>query len=669
LNKRLKALSCALVAIFALSVAVDSPKMGPFSVDAVSAATGVATPTTPGKPYTPAKPSTPSKSTTPSKQYSSPTYNASYNTSVGTTRLLQFDTMGNDVKMLQTSLNQKGFKLTVDGIFGDLTLAAVKNYQGLNALIVDGLAGPATFAKLNAKPPVAKPPVAKPPVVKPPVVVPPVVVPPVVVPPVDTVTAASVVDNADVFAKSIGKDGKWIIAITKDLTSTKDLVLEGDFKNGKKDAVTGAELIQRKIGLYTQDDKHVVTAKFTLTAPKLTIVSPMSSLEHGTFKGDLYVTSANFKLIDQTVVGNVYVSATNFTMTKASKIQGNVYFYTQGSKDTFLPDATSSVTGTSDLIKVDAVTTASIVNNTTAFESAISKTGTWIIPILNDLTTAKDLVLDGKFLNGKKDAAGVALVQRKIALYSQATQDGKNTVTKRFTLTAPKLTVLSPEARIQGGTFKGDVYVNSKGFLLTDGKIVGNVYVHSTDFKLTTNAKVEGNVYFDNIEAQKTFTTDATSSVTGTQGYKSTTAVDSVTSASLVNDETAFEHAIGNDGTWIIAIQRDMVINKALVLEGTKSNTKVPPVVSRKIALYYHDGDNYTTARFTLTAPSLTIKSPMANITKGIFHGDLYVSSDNFQLIDARIEGNVYFTTQSAKDTFKMDATSKIIGTQTLKLN
>ena len=37
MNKRLKAISCALVAIFALSIAVDSPKIGPFGVDAVRA--------------------------------------------------------------------------------------------------------------------------------------------------------------------------------------------------------------------------------------------------------------------------------------------------------------------------------------------------------------------------------------------------------------------------------------------------------------------------------------------------------------------------------------------------------------------------------------------------------------------------------------------------------
>ena len=47
--------------------------------------------------------------------------------------------------------------------------------------------------------------------------------------------------------------------------------------------------------------KHVVTAKFTLTAPKLTIKSPEARIQGGIFKGDLYVTSRNFKLTDATL--------------------------------------------------------------------------------------------------------------------------------------------------------------------------------------------------------------------------------------------------------------------------------------------------------------------------------------------------------------------------------
>lgn len=148
--------------------------------------------------------------------------------------------------------------------------------------------------------------------------------------------------------------------------------------------------------------------------------------------------------------------------------------------------------------KADVVTTASIVKETEAFEKALGKEGTWIIASLNDITLTKDLVLDGEFKNGKKDKDGKDVIQRKIALY---TQDADKKVTNRFTLTAPKLTIKSPNARIQSGTFKGDLYVETKDFQLVD-------------------AKVEGNVYFANEEAKAGFKMDATSSISGKQEIK-----------------------------------------------------------------------------------------------------------------------------------------------------
>ncbi|MDF2532191.1 MAG: hypothetical protein K0Q65_1772 [Clostridia bacterium] len=143
----------------------------------------------------------------------------------------------------------------------------------------------------------------------------------------------------------------------------------------------------------------------------------------------------------------------------------------------------------------DVTTTASIVNEEAAFEKAISSTGTWLIATLKDLSFDKELVLDGEFKNGKKDEAGKDIIQRKIALY---TQDEDRNVTARFNLTAPKLTINSPEARIQSGTFKGDVYVSAKNFQLVD-------------------ATVDGNVYFTTDEAKATFKMDDKSKVTGKQ--------------------------------------------------------------------------------------------------------------------------------------------------------
>lgn len=147
----------------------------------------------------------------------------------------------------------------------------------------------------------------------------------------DVTTTASIVDNAEAFEKAISSTGTWIIATIKDLTFDKDIVLEGEFKNGKKDA-NGKDIIQRKIALYAQDENRNVTARYTLTAPKLTILSPEARIQSGTFKGDLYVSAKNFQLVD-------------------AKVDGNIYFTTDEAKSTYKQDDKSSVTGKTELKK------------------------------------------------------------------------------------------------------------------------------------------------------------------------------------------------------------------------------------------------------------------------------------------------------------------------------
>jgi len=147
----------------------------------------------------------------------------------------------------------------------------------------------------------------------------------------DAVTSASIVDNATALQKAMSKEGTWIICTTKNLKADKELVLDGTFNNGKKDAA-GKDIVQRKIGLYTQDDKQNVTARFTLEAPKLTINSPEARIQSGTFKGDLYVSAKNFQLVDATV-------------------DGNVYFTSDEAKSTFKMDPKSKVTGKQEIKK------------------------------------------------------------------------------------------------------------------------------------------------------------------------------------------------------------------------------------------------------------------------------------------------------------------------------
>ncbi len=147
----------------------------------------------------------------------------------------------------------------------------------------------------------------------------------------DVVTTASIVDNMEDFEKAISNNGSWLIATVTDLSSDKELVLDSDFKNGKKDDA-GKDIIQRKIALYAQDENRKVTDRYTLTAPKLTINSLNARIQSGTFKGDVYVSSANFELVDATV-------------------DGNVFFTTDEAQSTFKMDETSNITGKQELKK------------------------------------------------------------------------------------------------------------------------------------------------------------------------------------------------------------------------------------------------------------------------------------------------------------------------------
>ncbi len=57
---------------------------------------------------------------------------------------------GQEVRNIQTKLKNWGyFNSAVDGIFGSKTEAAVKSFQRKNGLTPDGIAGPATLAKIG----------------------------------------------------------------------------------------------------------------------------------------------------------------------------------------------------------------------------------------------------------------------------------------------------------------------------------------------------------------------------------------------------------------------------------------------------------------------------------------------------------------------------------------
>lgn len=615
--KRIKALVLAAVLVLTL-VAAPGVSFNSYAVDATSSASTWAP--APAPTPAPVKPAPTAPAPTKPAVTAPTTVVTAPGAAIPTiTRVLHFGSTGADVVLLQKYLTTAGHAVTADGMFGNLTLSAVKAFQAKAGLVADGIVGPATNKALNA---VAGTPVKA-----------------------DVVTTASLVNDIAAFKAGIAADGKWIVTTLGDLVSKEELVLTGTFKNGKKDKVTGEELIQRKIGLYTQDKDRNVTARFTLTAPKLTIESPKASVEKGIFIGDIYVNAEGFKLIDMVV-------------------QGNVYYMTQAAKDTAVIDEKTKVTGEISLVEIiegtDVVTSASLTYDNDTFRKSMYGNGTWIISTLKDMTFDKPLVLAGDLKNGKKDkVTGADLYQRKIALYSQ---DKDRNVTRRFTVTAPSLTVLSNDGRIQGGIFVGDVYVTGERFQLVD-------------------ATVKGNIYFTTQAAKDSFKMDAKSSVTGEQIL---TQLDAVVSPSLFRDEDTLLKNISKDGTWIIYAGNDVKTDKNLFLMGEFKNDDK---VDRKIALYSQDAKRVVTRRFALTAPMLVIGSPSARLEKGIFNGDLYVNAPNFKLNDMVVNGDIHvsakatgFTTvkgsvsgsiiydsQAVKDAAKIDALTKIEGVQAIQ--
>jgi hypothetical protein len=169
--------------------------------------------------------------------------------------------------------------------------------------------------------------------------------------------------------------------------------------------------------------------------------------------------------------------------------------------------------------------------------------------------------------------------------------------------------------------------------------------------------------------ADDTTTEAVTTEVASTE--VTSTEADVITTASIVDSAAAFENAVSSEGTWLIAIINDLAVESPLVLDGDFENGKLDAdgkaILQRKIALYSQDADRNITARYTLTAPSLTINSVNASIQHGTFVGDLFVSGLNFQLVDAQIEGNIYFTSEEAKSTFTLDEDSSVTGVQEIK--
>lgn len=67
----------------------------------------------------------------------------------GAYELLRFGASGPQVSALQGQLVARGYKLAVDGLFGNATRNAVKDFQRRSGLLADGVVGPATRLALD----------------------------------------------------------------------------------------------------------------------------------------------------------------------------------------------------------------------------------------------------------------------------------------------------------------------------------------------------------------------------------------------------------------------------------------------------------------------------------------------------------------------------------------
>jgi hypothetical protein len=275
--------------------------------------------------------------------------------------------------------------------------------------------------------------------------------------------------NASNLQEAVGPDGAWIIIFEDDLASSQEVVISGEVYEEE-----GAEEPRRKLALYTQDADRNVTARYTLTVPRLVVDHMNTRIQAGE------------------VAGNVFVQAEGFELTSGATINGNLYFETQALRDSATIDDSATVLGEIRIGGVDAVTrpTEATVTQPGNLRQALGPEGPWIILFEGDLQVGDDVMVFGAVY----EEDGAEAPRRKLALYAQ---DADRNVTARYTLTVPRMIVHHMNTRIQAGTIAGDVYVEEEGFELTSG------------------GTIDGALYFASEELRDSATIDDSSTVTG----------------------------------------------------------------------------------------------------------------------------------------------------------
>lgn len=125
------------------------------------------------------------------------------------------------------------------------------------------------------------------------------------------------------------------------------------------------------------------------------------------------------------------------------------------------------------------------------------------------------------------------------------------------------------------------------------------------------------------------------------------------------------------DESWIILVENDITTTKDVVLntgfEKADENDKNKMVSTpRVLVLCTKDANKNIDKNFTLTTPKVTIKDEGAKIEGGVIKGDLYIEVNNVILEHTTVEGNVYFTSQNAKDSVVIKE-STVTGTMEVK--
>lgn len=144
--------------------------------------------------------------------------------------------------------------------------------------------------------------------------------------------------------------------------------------------------------------------------------------------------------------------------------------------------ASSATTESSD----DVVSSASISDQASVIEKALSADGNWIVATTADITFDSDVTVAGEFHNKGDESEDI---YRKLALYAQ---DDDHNVTDEYTITVPNLIVESENFNIVHGTVKGDIEVKANGFVLNGAKVEGNIVFASQEYQDSATLDEDG---------------------------------------------------------------------------------------------------------------------------------------------------------------------------------